>query len=260
MAYWEMLSSEQARHHARITPISSNNGFLSDRLPAFGGHGRYCVCMQRILWLAILAVWCGSLLGGCATRVTPSADVHDPAVVYLVDYGRHSSLLIPSAAPPSPLQRSDLREYSYGDWMYYAKGQDSVWDGARALLWRSRGALGRRDLPGFGPALDEAPIEPAAMIQRRLGVERVYPIVVERERAEALLAMLDARFDQGKSRGPLVENTRVDLDFVQDEVDYSLARHCNHEVRDWLRELGVDAVFAPLIADFKVLPPQPAEN
>lgn len=216
--------------------------------------------MQRILWLAILAVCGGGLLGGCATRVTPSVEVSDPAVVYLVDYGRHSSLLLPSAPASSPLHRSDLREYSYGDWMYYANSKDSVRDGARAMLWRSQGALGRRDLPGFGPASDEAPIEPAAMIQRRLGVERVFPIVVERERAESLLAMLDARFEQGLSVGPAVENSKVELTFVQDEVDYSLARHCNHEVRDWLRELGVDAVYAPLVAEFKVLPPQDAEN
>lgn len=198
-----------------------------------------------------------SLTVGCVTRITPVAEVSDPTVVYVVDYGRHSSVLLPvedGAQSSELLGRTTLREYTFGDWVYYAKDRDSLANAARALFWKTDGSLGRRDLVDLGPASDEAPIEPAARIQRTLQVDRVIPIVVERELAQGLLASLNARFEDGEQNRASIYNPAVDKDFVLDEQYYSILRHCNHEVRDWLRELGLEALGAPLIAEFKVLP------
>lgn len=200
---------------------------------------------------------CCAAASGCVTRMTPSAEVENPVAVYVADYGRHSSLLLPVPSeeePTSILGRTTMREYSFGDWVYYAQDQDSIRDGAKALLWKTSGTLGRRDLTDLGPAADEAPIEPTGRIQRTLGVERVFTLIVERELADALLERLDARYEQGLKRGQPVANEVVELDFVLDEKDYSVARHCNHEVRDWLRELGVEALGAPLVSEYKLLP------
>jgi hypothetical protein len=214
--------------------------------------------MTRFRLVAFLVLFACSIHGfGCAMRIAPASDVEDPVAVYVVDYGRHSSLLLPTEpeAGANPASRSSLREYSFGDWIYYGQDRDSVKDGARALLWRSSGTFGRRDLPGLGPASDEAPIEPAARIQRTLGVERVIPLVVSREAASELLATLDQRFEAGEERGQPLANRVVGLDFVIDDRHYSLGRHCNHEVRDWLNALGADAKGAPLVSEFRIVEP-----
>ncbi|MFI4855978.1 MAG: hypothetical protein ACIAQF_13485 [Phycisphaerales bacterium JB065] len=202
-----------------------------------------------IVFIALAA----SALSGCTTHVTPPQAVSDPVTVYIVDYGRHSSVLLPIDQPDTdPLGRTTLREYAYGDWVYYANTQQSHWNGAKALLWNTRGTLGRRDLSGLGPASDEAPIEPAARIERTLSVERVFPVVVEREAATDLLALLDARFETGGGDSSSLYNPDFDLDFVPDEASYSVLHQCNHEVRDWLVLMGVEASGAPLVSEYKV--------
>jgi hypothetical protein len=207
----------------------------------------------RIFSAVVFALVAGMNVG-CATRVAPPRDVVDPVAVYIVDYGRHASLLLPVGEPePGSLSRTTMREYSFGDWVYYANNDNSVRNGARALLWKSEGTLGRRDLPGLGPALDEAPIELEARIERRLQVEWVHAVVVERAAAAELLAVLDARFEAGAQNRPAIYNERLDLDFVPDGMSYSLLRHCNHSMRDWLTEMGADSYGAPLISEFKVL-------
>lgn len=199
-----------------------------------------------------------STLSGCMTRVSPPQSVSDPVTVYIVDYGRHSSVLLPIDQPEAdPLARTTLREYAYGDWAYYANTQQSHWNGAKALLWNTRGTLGRRDLSGLGPASDEAPIEPAARIERTLSVERVFPVVVERAAAADLIALLDARFETGGGGTSSLHNPEFELDFVPDEASYSVLHHCNHEVRDWLVLLGAEASGAPLVSEYKVIRPSP---
>lgn len=208
---------------------------------------------KRIFSVAICALMAGMNLG-CATRVAPPADVVDPVAVYIVDYGRHASLLLPVDEPqPGSLDRTTMREYTFGDWVYYANSDNSVRHGARALLWKTDGTLGRRDLAGLGPAPDEAPIEMEARIERTLRVERVHAVVVERAAAADLLASLDARFDAGAANRPPITNDRFGLDFVKDDSSYSVLRHCNHSMRDWLTEMGADSYGAPLISEFKVL-------
>ena len=186
--------------------------------------------------------------------VAGPTDVEDPVAVYIVDYGRHGSILLPlTGEAVDPVSRTTLREYAFGDWVYYAQNRDSFRDGARALLWRSEGTLGRRDLPGLGPASDEAPIEPAARIERQLGAERVLPLVVSGDAAAMLLDTLDHRFEAGRQSGEPLSNPVVGLDFVIDGQSYSLGRHCNHEVRDWLNAMGADARGTPLISEFQVV-------
>jgi hypothetical protein len=210
---------------------------------------------MRIGTVLVLAL-VGAMNLGCATRVEPARSVGDPVAVYIVDYGRHASLLLPLEDPePGSVSRIAMREYSFGDWVYYANSDNTVRNGAAALLWKTQGTLGRRDLAGLGPAFDEAPIEPAARIERALGVERVHPIVVERGAATELLALLDARFEAGAAEMPAIENPRFGLDFVPYERSYSVLNHCNHALRDWMNPLGAEAYGAPLISEFKLLEP-----
>lgn len=95
-----------------------------------------------LLLLAVL------LLAGCGTtRIVPPLDPHDPVSVFVLDHGRHTSLVLP--APDG-----SLRRYPYGDWLYYAVRDTGTASSLAALLWSTPGALGHRQMPG--PATAEA--------------------------------------------------------------------------------------------------------
>lgn len=210
--------------------------------------------MVRTLTIVLL-LKVSLLSGGCATSVALPHNVEDPVAVYIVDYGRHSSLLLPVVGSQSEMDllgRVVLREYAFGDWVYYAQNEDSICNGIRALLWKTEGTIGRRDLEGLGPSVDEAPIEAEGRIQRTLGVERVIGLAVERVYVESLLFRLDKRFDAGRMSHSSLYNPRADMDFVPDARSYSVLRHCNHEVREWLVELGVEAKGAPIISEYRI--------
>ena len=89
-------------------------------------------------WLLTLAVL---LLAACTTTVTPPPAPRFPVTVYVADYGRHASLLVPRPG-------GELVEFAYGEWKWFALGQKSMWRSPAALFWPTAATLGRRSLPG----------------------------------------------------------------------------------------------------------------
>src|SRR6266487_4116061 len=87
------------------------------------------------LWLVGLVV----LVGGCATRVVPPANPVNPVAVYITDYGRHSSILL-------PMGDGHLMEYSYGDWEFYALNKYKWYIGASKLFFSDGSGLRRVDI------------------------------------------------------------------------------------------------------------------
>src|SRR6476660_4433070 len=89
--------------------------------------------------------------GGCTTTVFPPPRTHGPtATLYITNYGRHSSLLLPisqteyaptttvvattttpsattSVADPSVNPRVVYVEYTIGDWAWFATGDTRWW-------------------------------------------------------------------------------------------------------------------------------------
>ncbi|MGM0703427.1 MAG: hypothetical protein ACQEUG_13645 [Pseudomonadota bacterium] len=198
-------------------------------LPSRSGWRVYCHC---VVWTALLA-----LLVGCAGRLVPPAEVIDPVDVYLLDHGRHASLVMPH-------HEGGVVRYSYGDWQWYVEGRRHLLSGTAAMLWPTAGALGRRideglELPGQLSRLSPE------------GVVASHPLVVERSRAGALSRRLDARF---AASGPGVESPEFNLVFVRDPRDYWLAHQSNLVVSGWLEELGVEVRGAPWLSRWHVNP------
>jgi len=175
----------------------------------------------------------------CATIVTPvdHALLRDPVSVYLIDYHRHSSLMLPR----SEMVGGGLREYAYGDWGWFAENLAGMSRAAGVLLLPTQGALGRADHPL--PA-------GAAELRRRHGFEAVYEIRVERDLARSLLERLDHRFQSRLET--MICNPTVGLDLVKDDDRYWFANHCNHATVRWLRELGVAAGPVTTVARFHI--------
>lgn len=172
--------------------------------------------------LALLAACAAVLLAGCTTRLAPPADPAEPRKVFLLDHGRHASLVLPDG-------RGGLVRYAYGDWAYYARNRTGVWRGLRALLWPTPAALGRRHLPG--PAA-------AGRVWRSVAVviREVHVLPVPAPRVAALRRRLAGRFAAASARR---DNRLYDLTFVRLEETYWLGANSNQRVAAWLAELGV---------------------
>lgn len=188
-----------------------------------GGRGRRCrAAWQTSAWRRLALAALLTLLAGCAARLEPPAEVADPVDVYLLDHGRHASLVLPYG-------EEGVVRYSYGDWQWYVEGHRHAGSALAAMLWPTRGALGRRVHPQL-----EVPAELSRVAPE--GIERSYPLTVERARTRSLRRRLDARFAVA---GPAVESTAFDLTFVPHPRAYWLAHQSNLVVARWLGELGV---------------------
>ncbi len=171
---------------------------------------------------------------GCAMHVRSAAELADPVPVFVIDYGYHSSLLLPR---PS----GEVAEYAYGEWKWFALGQNAWYRLAPVLCWPTRGTLGNRVLSG-PPELDN--------MRAQTGMQSIYELHAEQRRVEALLAELDRRFE--RHHAEMVINEASQLWFVPDDRPYSLARQCNSEVGEWLEDLGCETRGRPLLARFEI--------
>lgn len=177
-------------------------------------------------------------LTGCVTVIRPPANPPDPVVAALVDYGYHSSLVLPSADGEST-------EYAYGEWEWFALNHDDSYRVFPALCWPTRGTMGRRRLP--------VPTQPEAL-RPLVACEEMFALRVSRARAQALLDTLEARYQRHAPTE--VYNPLSGLHFVQDDEDYSCCNNCNHVLVRWLEALGCEVRGTACFSSFKVEPPR----
>lgn len=184
----------------------------------FGGRGP----RGARLGIAIAAAALASPLAACTTTIVPPAAPAAPQAVFVLDHGRHASLVVPG--PDGGIVR-----YSYGDWRWYALRKTGPLQGTSAVLWPTRAALGRRELPG-------PPEADAVVRQVRVGIEGLYEVTVDAGRVEALRRDLDSIFHAGAETR--VDNPAYDLEFVHHPKPYWLFRMSNQMVARWLEALG----------------------
>lgn len=162
-------------------------------------------------------------LGGCAGHVMPTSGLDHPDTVYLVDHGRHASVVLPDG--------DGVVRYSYGEWNWYVLGQRGVWAGLSALAWPTQGGLGRK-------RLDETDHPPLPEALTPEGRQVVYALPAETARVDALRKRLDAYFE-APSASPTYSTTHG-LYFVPYPRDYWAGHQSNMKVVEWLRELGME--------------------
>lgn len=182
---------------------------------------------RAVLLLALLA-----LAAGCSTRIIPPLAPANPVPVYVTDYGRHSSVVIPTGD-------GCVMEYTYGDWDFFALGHGGWMNAARALTASRSACLGRRSvpLPPDGGDLAET-----------LGCEHLLKFTVAQADVWALVTSLDARYRE--QIGTLIYSYQQDLFFVKDTERYALFHNCNHETAEWLRMLGCEVRGSAMTSKF----------
>lgn len=174
-----------------------------------------------ILWPLAAVSLLAWVLASWTTIITPQAVLSDPVEVFVVDHGRTTSLVVPAS-------NGKLLRYAYGDWDWYALGKHSFWHAVSALLWPTRGALGRGLLDGPATIENIGPQVPAP--------EEIHAVRVERARLLAFETRMEAFY--GSDREAAVANPEVGLSFVHHPHAYTVFWNSNHAVASWLRELG----------------------
>jgi hypothetical protein len=194
--------------------------------------------------LVLLLVTAGA---GCSATIVPPAKVSDPVDVFVADYGRHSSLLLPTPVD----QVMNYTEYAFGDWRWFAEG-DTQWTVAVTAMVHSRQAtLGRRQVtrPDANAPDDEI------RFARAVECDKLIRIRCSRESVTKLSRELDERFVRAaQPPGIVIHSDYSELDHVKDGEGYWALHNCNHVTAEWLRQLGCDVRGAPMLSHYKLSP------
>lgn len=166
---------------------------------------------------------------GCTATVTPPTAVRAPATVHLLREAMHTGLVLPPATAGG-----DYVEYGFGDWEWFARGNDAWYRVFATVLWPTPATLGRRPFR----ADDDAGLRRAAYWAE------LTPLVVERERVEALRRQLDERAQ--RRRDEAVHRPSLGWTFVPDDGSYWFPNTCADVVGAWCEELGCDVSWVPV--------------
>jgi hypothetical protein len=163
------------------------------------------------------------LLSGCGFTITPPPLPSNPTQVFLLDHGRHSSLVLPSD--------NEMIRYSYGDWDWYVLNQRGIRKAGRALFLSSPAALARQKL-------STVPQKESVRRAVHVSIENIFSITVELDKIVSLKARLEHIFAENRQR--LYHDPSYGMDFVPYPEPYTLSHNSNQVVAQWLRELGAE--------------------
>lgn len=187
--------------------------------------------LSALPWLLAIAV-----LTGCAATLTPPPAPEQPRPAFLLDHGRHSSLVLAT-------RDERLMRYAYGEWRWYAERDTGFGRMLAALLRQTPAALGRRELSG--PA-DSERIRDQILVELNI----IYAFDAEAEKVDALLAELDRQFRARLDE--MVENPVYGLDFVPHPVPYTWRHNSSHVVAEWLEALDFEIRGNPTFGRWRI--------
>lgn len=186
-------------------------------------------------WIVLLTIACTPAV------IAPPPAPEDPRPVFLLDHGRHPSLVL-------PLGDTATVRYAYGEWRWYAERKTGVLRAFPAVWWPTPAALGRRVL-AVPP--DSAALHGALGV----GVEHLYAFEAAADRVARLRARLDSLFSLGR-RDTLIHNRVYDLDFAPHPDAYWGLHNSNQVVAAWLQELGFRVEGPVLFSRWRIVPLQ----
>ena len=188
-----------------------------------------------VLRVSIVACAVGS--AGCVTtQIVPPPPGGDDVPVFVTDYGRHSSVILPA-------REGHYVEYAFGDFNWFALSRTRQTDAARALCWSAGSTLGRRQL--------ELIDDPVAVASDTWAA-RVIRLEAPRAKVESLVDRLDAQY-YGR-HDTVTFNPSSGMWFVRSREPYNVFHNCNHLTARWLRELGCQTRGTAAFSKFRISP------
>ncbi|QVL50452.1 MAG: hypothetical protein KFB96_08520 [Thiocapsa sp.] len=180
---------------------------------------------------------CTLFLYGCVATVFPPPKTDHSRPVYILDHGRHTSLVLGTAD-------QGLVRWAYGDWGWYAEGDQRPLRAFPVLLLRTPAALGRQSLH---TAHDPEAIRAAVPVV----TDRVFVIHADAARIDRLQARQEALFASGLQQGWL-ENPAFGFVFVPHPAPYRIDNNSNHMVANWLTQLGCVVQGHPMLGSWRI--------
>lgn len=192
--------------------------------------------MRTSIIAAGIALVCAGAIAfsGCVNTIHAPGEPAEARMLYLLDLGRHTRVAFGRG-------NGEFVEYGYGEWLWYAKGEDGWWRVPSVILWPGRGTLGRHEWRG--------PLAKKRLLRKYAGLE-VLALPAEEDRVAALVGELDRAFQDRAEE--LVRNERYGLDFVPYGRDYWLFHNSNHAVKDWLEAVGYEVSGPALLARWQL--------
>ena len=138
-------------------------------------------CANVPLFTVILGISFSSL--GCSGTIHPPRVRSGFESIYLTDYGRHSSLVLPT-------DDGGFVEWAYGDWNWFALGRTKWYNALGAVFISPQATLAREPFP--------RPSSPEAL-QAALGAVSMTRINVSPSRVDALMSELETRYEKQKA-------------------------------------------------------------
>lgn len=166
---------------------------------------------------------------GCTSTITPPSGVADPVTVFVLREAMHTGIVLPPIAA-----NDEFVEFGFGDWSWFALGNDAWYHVFATVLWPTQGALGRRT---FGART-------ADDLRARVTWAELAPVVVERTKAAALRERLHQRHADRTAEG--VWRNDLGWWFVPFDRSYWFPANCADVAAEWFTELDCSVGWAPI--------------
>ena len=186
--------------------------------------------------LLIVACAFASASAGCTTTIIPPPPSGDDVPVFVTDYSRHSSILLP--AP-----EGHYNEYAFGDFNWFALSHTTAGDAIHAVFASAGSTLGRRQLK-LTDNIDA--------VVHDTDAETVIRLKAPRAKVNQLREQLDADFFA--RHDTVTYNPDSGMWFVRSREPYRGWHNCNHLTARWLRALGCDIRGTAMFSKFRISP------
>ncbi len=186
-------------------------------------------------WLLLALATVAVVLLWSPTVIIPPTQPEEPRLVYVVDHGIHSRLVLPDG-------EGGLVQYTYGDWQYFALQQQTAVTALQALFWPTPATLGRRYLSNISQVNQ-------TLTDRQ---RQVLELEVSGVQVTQLRSRLDTWFTDHQDTQ--VHHPASDLRFVKVEPSYTVFHNSNHELVAWLHDLDCEVRGLVVLPSFQVKP------
>lgn len=169
----------------------------------------------------IMLTFATMMLCSCSTTFKLPVKSQNMETVYLLKYATwgHHSLVFSNAG--------NLTEYTYGDWQLFALNKRDFWTGWKNMTFPTQGALGRKVVAYEGEQ---------SICSKFVGCEAATSFMAPSEKVATLQLKLQTQYESNLATE--VNNSVEDVHFVKHDKSYSLLHNCNHQLVEWLEELG----------------------
>jgi len=193
---------------------------------------------RNVLAVAVVSFACLIATTGCiTTTIVPPRPSGDDVPVFVTDYSRHSSILLP--AP-----QGHYVAYAFGDFNWFALSHTRASDAVHAVFWSPGATLGRRQLKLKDDDLDA--------VVKETDAETVIQFKAPRAKVNALMHKLDDHYFA--QHGTVTYNPASGMWFVRSREPYNGCHNCNHLTARWLRALGCEVHGTAMFSKFRISP------